>query len=96
MRLIDKQKALDALMAERKYLIARGQEGVEHVLTHHAYNVIDDQPIVESRPKGKWLYHRASNGLVVVKCSECKKTYGFLKTNYCPHCGADMRGDDHE
>ena len=55
MKLIDKQKALDALMAEREYLLARGQESAEHVLTHHAYNIIDEQPIVESRPKGKWV-----------------------------------------
>lgn len=98
MKLIDKQKALDALMAERKYLIARGQESAEHVLTHHAYNIIDEQPIIESRPKGKWIKNNT-----LINCSVCKHCSWSLtfedtvrSFNYCPHCGADMRGEDNE
>ena len=46
--LIRKQDALDALMAERKHLLAKGQKGAEHILTHHGYNVIDelDVPVI--------------------------------------------------
>jgi hypothetical protein len=46
--LIRKKDALDALMAERKHLLANGQKGAEHVLTHHGYNVIDELPPVQS------------------------------------------------
>ena len=46
--LIRKKDALDALMAERKHLLAKGQKGAEHVLTHHGYNVIDELPTVQS------------------------------------------------
>ena len=93
MKLIDKQKVLDALMAERKYLIARGQEGAEHVLTHHAYNIIDEQPIIESRPKGKWaIYVISSVDGEGCKCSECGFE-GVPYWDYCPNCGADMRGE---
>ena len=46
--LIRKKDALDALMAERKHLLANGQNGAEHVLTHHGYNVIDELPPVQS------------------------------------------------
>lgn len=28
-------------------------------------------------------------------CSECKETV-FEQTNYCPNCGADMRGEKNE
>lgn len=42
--LIRKKDALDALMAERKHLLANGQKGAEHILTHHGYNVIDELP----------------------------------------------------
>ena len=45
--LIRKKDALDALMAERKHLLANGQKGAEHVLTHHGYNVIDELPPVQ-------------------------------------------------
>ena len=40
--LIRKKDALDALMAERKHLLANGQNGAEHILTHHGYNVIEE------------------------------------------------------
>ena len=46
--LIRKKDALDALMAERKHLLDKGQKGAEHVLTHHGYNVIDELPPVQS------------------------------------------------
>ena len=46
--LIRKKDALDALMAERKRLLAKGQKGAEHILTHHGYNVIEelDVPVI--------------------------------------------------
>ena len=46
--LIRKKDALDALMAERKHLLANGQKGAEHILTHHGYNVIDELKPVQS------------------------------------------------
>lgn len=36
------------------------------------------------RPKGKWI-----DGM---KCSECGQV-DFTKPNFCPDCGADMRGE---
>ena len=46
--LIRKKDALDALMSERKHLLANGQKGAEHILTHHGYNVIDELKPVQS------------------------------------------------
>lgn len=57
------------------------------------YELIDRQPTIEERKKGEWIkmpYH-------VTECSEC----GFSLEdwiqgafyNYCPNCGADMRGE---
>ena len=40
------------------------------------------------RPKGRWLHHE--NG--VAYCSNCKTDAVEDGTNFCPECGADMRG----
>ena len=59
MTLIDKEAALDALMAERKHLLGNGQMGAEHILTHHGYNVIDELPPVQSTQE-------------IIRCKDCK------------------------
>lgn len=57
---------------------------------------------LEERPKGRWLRH--STGLIFKRkwgrCSECGNTLDFNRinagrgdANFCPNCGADMRGD---
>ena len=50
-----------------------------------------------SLPKGHWTYigNNGVNGLKICECSQChKRTYG--SHNYCPNCGADMRGENNE
>jgi hypothetical protein len=42
------------------------------------------------RKKGEW-----SDGYRWQRCSLCKQT-GKKSWNYCPHCGADMRGEKDE
>lgn len=39
------------------------------------------------RKKGEWISHE--------NCDECSKCHCFTSVgfNYCPHCGAEMRGD---
>lgn len=68
--LIRKQDALDALMAERKHLLANGQKGAEHVLTHHGYNVIDElQPVQSDVPDindGELISKRAATTIPVM------------------------------
>ena len=49
-------------------------------------------PIIESRPKGKWILVE-DRGYWWYKCSLCEGTSGY-KTNYCHNCGADMRGEE--
>lgn len=65
---------------------------------HHSIS-IDPEDL---RPKGRWVV----SGCGFDTCSECRKVYsdgwfsihGFkprMKFNYCPNCGADMRGKGH-
>lgn len=40
--------------------------------------------------KGHWILHQDSR---TWECSECHK-YQVIWSNYCMHCGADMRGEE--
>ena len=50
---------------------------------------------LKSRPKGHWIEENPSGTFI---CSECgHKPYNQLTmSNYCPWCGADMRGENDE
>ena len=57
-------------------------------------------PVIEARPQGEWrekycdygVYYRCSNCHKMPPNYECDYKEGAIKTNFCPHCGADMRG----
>lgn len=61
--------------------------------------VIDEQPTIEERKTGKWKKVSASRYVTrasyAYKCSACGDIY-WLYSNFCPNCGADMRGNHHE
>ena len=40
---------------------------------------------------GEWITSTDENGKKKTACSHCGKG-NAIKTDYCPHCGADMRG----
>lgn len=45
------------------------------------------------RPQGKWT----NAGVLTVHCSNCKSEFHELEAmNFCPNCGADMRGEKDE
>lgn len=56
---------------------------------------IDNAPTVEERPHGKWIDRNGNTW-----CSECRYDTIYLegdrplRTDFCPNCGADMRGDE--
>ena len=81
MDLIDRQAAIDALR-QREWLTEDAKEILEDVLTQ--------LPSAQPERKGKWLNVSMDYG----ECSECGH-YG-ITTNFCPVCGADMRGEDHD
>ena len=62
-------------------------------------NKIDDAPTIEpERKKGKW-HTRIYSKVEMMVCSECQSEFsydaetGVSDYNFCPNCGADMRGD---
>ena len=57
--------------------------------------IIDSQPTIEERKKGKW-HSRIYSKIEMFVCSECQHEYSYdAETgeqfyNYCPNCGARM------
>ncbi len=47
MRIIDADALLESVDKERRYLIARGQTGAEHILVHNFRDLIDNAPTVD-------------------------------------------------
>jgi len=64
---------------------------------------IDDMPTIEpERKTGRWKFYgretwvRDDGKPVFIQCSECNATVinnGSAEWNFCPVCGADMRGE---
>ena len=51
------------------------------------------------RKTGRWIPHEDEDGEYYGdKCSECGEWYvmPYGKTNFCPNCGANMRGEQDE
>ena len=48
----------------------------------------------EDRPHGKWIY-KCCCGDEFPQCSVCGEI-NDVKSRFCPDCGADMRGEDHD
>lgn len=49
---------------------------------------------LEERPTGEWVHDKKSLW-DIAKCSLCKETIiGYRDSNYCPKCGAKMKGEE--
>lgn len=54
-------------------------------------DITKEQLLNALRPKGEWKEHYEN-----YICSECGQVVGKFKKNYCPTCGADMRGTNND
>lgn len=61
-------------------------------------DAVNEQPTIEpERKKGKWKRKIVDSGYNADwVCSECgdRWKYDFINFNFCPNCGADMRGEE--
>ena len=61
-----------------------------------ARKLMVDAPTIEERKKGEWIVTSEFEDCRYAKCNQCKVTqvfyYNKQLTNFCPNCGADMRG----
>lgn len=98
---IDRQAAIDAMMAE---VDDKDRPNVElrwwNMGLTRASKILEQLPSAQSKT-GRWEITDAYPHNVY--CSECHKKFaqthwavwedGSLPRNYCPNCGADMRGE---
>ena len=57
-------------------------------------DIIDDLPIADVKPirRGHWIEKTGFDGWgdTIYTCSECETTE-YIKSSFCPWCGADLR-----
>lgn len=89
---ISRQAAIDALDGE---ITITGKTNAEAVrdYVHAVKGRIERIPPIQPK-RGKY---RAvvCDGIDLLACSECGYTGAFWSYNFCPSCGADMRGTEH-
>ena len=89
--LIDRQAAIDAVHKEFDEVCVWDESG--QTTANEVENILYEVPSVEpERKKGKWIVHDYALGKERYECVECKGRCN-LKYNFCPNCGAEMRGE---
>ena len=103
MRLID----ADALKDRLDYCV---KEGMGSTIAFTFKHMADDAPTIEPK-RGEWeekeTFSVADDDLIIerwqsARCSMCERyhttpyMYYFNDYNFCPYCGADMKGADDE
>jgi hypothetical protein len=95
-------RLIDARPLKNKAFFIRVDGGILAVVTHKD---IINAPTIEAEPvkHGKWIYREydESDGSdEYYYCSECHEIalsefgrYTFVRSDYCPNCGARMDGD---
>jgi len=62
----------------------------EEMARRHQAEILE---LTKDRPQGEWI--KISERWFVFKCSVCGNTFDEL-TDFCPNCGARMKGADDE
>lgn len=103
--LIDRQAAIDAIMELVRFDTV--EELRDHCKQRtcmywsdgvlDAIDAISVMPSAQSERKKEWWTKACDVDDGRVKCTGCFKTYDWTSQaqyyNYCPNCGADMRGE---
>lgn len=94
MGLISREEVLGYLQCEVNFW--KDEDEKVHKVVDIIKFEIEELPIIESRPKGKWEVTSTFPREWI--CSNCGTHYTerltHKKHNYCAVCGADMRGEE--
>ena len=98
--LISRQAAIKYLMTNMNWYDEDGYESDDDYKRECITELINGVPSAQpERKTGRWIPHEDEDGEHYGdKCSECGEWYvmPYGKTNFCPNCGADMRGEQDE
>lgn len=93
-----------ALAALHNRAFDKADTGGEYRALVWASSQIKSLPAADVRPvvRGKWIIHKPfysgrHNCNECIECSVCGTWFGhdcYEISNFCPHCGADMREED--
>jgi len=91
--LISRQAAIEVL--RNRWLKTRNYEGIGEDIAEECEIYLKTLPSAQpERKTGRWI-----DGSIptYAACSECGYQERYAdENNYCPHCGADMRGEQDE
>ena len=92
--LISRKALLDVIAETAEGLADCDQQNAAWALRKYAVRDIEEAPAVEAVPvrRGRWVSLEPEIGLFA--CSECDHRILRAECNYCPNCGADMRGGE--
>lgn len=92
---INASEAEMIIESEAEYLYGEGLD-VSAYRMWKLQNQIRDIPSADVRENihGEWETIDYDDGEYEFRCSSCQSQYDMpSKTNFCPNCGADMRGE---
>lgn len=97
--LISRQSALDAIQKRADIINSVYSAFREGLII--AYSLVQETPSAEpERKKGEWIEQDDGWDGIYYECSECREAFTLMDGtptdnlyNFCPNCGADMRGD---
>lgn len=101
---IEREKAIERIRPHVKPTTVYGEGYMQAI--EHAVDILELLPAADVQPvkRGKWDFQ----GYQLFKCTNCKEMFTqnqleamqnhtdseeWTFPNYCPNCGADMRGD---
>ena len=92
---IDREAILSEI--ERREALMVGDKRISVDAMKH---FIKNRPAADVAPvrHGRWIAIKVPNEWDKGQCSECRSIFNssVWGTNYCPNCGADMRGSNDE
>ncbi len=73
--------------------ITLSEDQVREAVEKAKGGILHNMPTViePERKTGRWKVTP-----VYIKCSECGESFMLMPQNFCPNCGADMRGEENE
>lgn len=100
MRLIDADALIQEIRENNEgyYFNSSAEREANFAKVDYAINRIHEAPTVEERPTGHWIVIGEEQGAFNIiykirKCSNCGWEHSLvIPDNFCPNCGADMRG----